>query len=86
MECEDGVHIKPIKFRLSALTFASSLTPYSILLSSFFLAYLLADAGYDVWLANARGTEPSRAHVRVSASGWNQKDYWSFEYAYLFSQ
>lgn len=41
--------------------------------------FMLADEGYDVWLANARGTEPSRTHVRLSASGWSQKTYWSFE-------
>lgn len=45
-----------------------------------FLAYLLADAGYDVWLVNARGTEPSRAHVRLNPNGLSQKDYWRFSF------
>lgn len=44
------------------------------------LAYLLADAGYDVWLANARGTEPSRAHIRLNPNGFWQKKYWSFSW------
>lgn len=42
--------------------------------------YMLADAGYDVWLGNARGTEPSRAHVRLHPNGFGQKKFWSFSW------
>lgn len=41
---------------------------------------MLADAGYDVWLGNARGTEPSREHVRLRPNGLFQKAYWSFSW------
>lgn len=44
------------------------------------LAYLLADAGYDVWLGNARGTEPSREHIRLESNGPLQMEYWSFSW------
>lgn len=43
-------------------------------------AYLLADAGYDVWLGNPRGTKPSRRHVRLKPTGWWQKEFWSFSF------
>ena len=41
------------------------------------LAYMLADLGYDVWLANSRGTIPSRGHVSLDSS---QNEYWRYSY------
>lgn len=41
------------------------------------LAYLLADNGYDVWLANARGTEFSKNHKTLNS---NSTPYWNFSY------
>ncbi|XP_059058795.1 lipase 3-like [Achroia grisella] len=41
------------------------------------LAYLLADAGYDVWLGNARGTKHSRSHISLSPSC---AEFWDFSW------
>lgn len=41
---------------------------------------MLADAGYDVWLSNARGTHDSRRHLRWSPSGSQKKEFWSFSW------
>ncbi|XP_029158384.1 lipase 1-like [Nylanderia fulva] len=41
------------------------------------LAYLLADQGYDVWLANLRGTTHSRDHISLSTS---ELKYWNFSF------
>lgn len=41
------------------------------------LAYLLSDAGYDVWLFSARGTSPSMQHKRWSST--NPK-FWDFSW------
>lgn len=40
-------------------------------------AYLLADAGFDVWLGNARGTEYSQKHISLSSK---ELEYWLFEW------
>ncbi|XP_033209290.1 lipase 3-like isoform X2 [Belonocnema kinseyi] len=39
--------------------------------------YILAEAGYDVWMGNARGTFYSRKHLNSSIS---KKSYWSFSW------
>ncbi|XP_062540114.1 lipase 1-like [Armigeres subalbatus] len=41
------------------------------------LAYLLADNGYDVWLANARGTRYSRKHTTLAK---DSEQYWDFSW------
>lgn len=42
------------------------------------LAFILADAGYDVWLANARGNIHSRRHVKYNPA-WHGK-FWDFSF------
>ncbi|TDG48662.1 hypothetical protein AWZ03_004991 [Drosophila navojoa] len=42
------------------------------------LGYFLYDAGYDVWLGNARGNRYSRAHVELNPN--TDKAYWSFSW------
>lgn len=41
------------------------------------LAYILSDAGYDVWLANARGNTYSRAHVSRNVDSF---EFWNFTF------
>ncbi|XP_012285753.1 lipase 3 isoform X2 [Orussus abietinus] len=41
------------------------------------LAYILSDAGYDVWLGNVRGNTYSRSHVNLTIS---DPQYWNFSW------
>lgn len=41
------------------------------------LAYILSDAGYDVWLANVRGNTYSRSHISLNT---NDFAFWNFTF------
>lgn len=40
-------------------------------------AFLLAEAGFDVWLGNNRGTEFSEGHVNLTTK---DEAYWNFDF------
>ncbi|XP_031765303.2 lipase 1-like isoform X2 [Galleria mellonella] len=44
------------------------------------LGYILAESGYDVWLANARGNYYSRANLYLDPDDRRNQDFWRFSW------
>ena len=53
---------------------------------SLFTAYLLAEAGYDVWLGNARGNYYSRNHVSLNPNAGYPQNFWRFSWDEIGNQ
>lgn len=69
---EHGQHRRPVVFLQHGLLDAS--VDWIINLPHQSLGYILADAGYDVWLGNVRGNDYS-SHIKYTK---NNKKFWDF--------
>lgn len=70
-----GVVNKPVVYLIHGLLDSSYTFVLNFRTQS--LAYLLADAGYDVWLGNNRGTTWSREHLDLKTT---DKRFWDFSW------
>ncbi|XP_055551550.1 lipase 3-like [Wyeomyia smithii] len=66
---------KPVVFLQHGILCSS--TDWIIMGPGSSMAYLLADAGFDVWLGNARGNTYSRQHISGDSS---TADFWNFSW------
>ncbi|KAL1140568.1 hypothetical protein AAG570_000498, partial [Ranatra chinensis] len=66
---------KPPVLIMHGLLAASDL--WVVMKPEFSLPFILADAGYDVWLADGRGNAYSKSHVQYSTK---EKKFWDFTF------
>ncbi|XP_058794701.1 lipase 3-like isoform X2 [Phymastichus coffea] len=71
----DNTNGKPVAFLQHGILGSSA--DWVILGPNQSLAYLLCDAGYDVWLGNSRGNTYSKAHVNFTSS---DSKFWEFSW------
>ncbi|KAM3955559.1 lipase 3-like [Aphomia sociella] len=69
---------KPVVFIMHGL-FSSS-ADFLLMGPERALAYILADAGYDVWLGNARGNYYSRENLVLNPDDRRNLDFWRFSW------
>lgn len=68
---------KPVAFLMHG--FISSSDCWLLSSSDNALPYILSDAGYDVWLGNARGNTYSKVNKKFVGGPWNTK-FWDFSW------
>merc|ERR1712198_316163 len=73
---KDGKEKRPVIFVQHGLLCSSS--DWVIATPSKGLGYILADAGYDVWLGNYRGNTYSRNHTYLNPDAWLNHHFWDF--------